>query len=219
MKARKNGDNGLRFLVLGIRHFENGEHHWLAPEDMEEAKAFGESGSVTELPDYRKPIFSSMKDAENYATSLAHGECTLAQWECRRPTWYVVEEWVYVDMMDKERYSYPREAEAWSDAKVADFERECDCEDIACLAVWNSDDDEERTSEKTLAIVYRLNLLTGLDAWLDAESGGDVIAIAVGGQNKECVADYIECVEGFPKDSLEWVKSDESVNTAWYRVK
>lgn len=61
--------NNKGFVVLGIRRFINGEHHWLAPCDIKEARAFGEQGEVTELEGYEKPVFETMIDAEHYAMS------------------------------------------------------------------------------------------------------------------------------------------------------
>lgn len=204
------------FVVMGVRHFENGEHHWLAPCDIEEARAFGNEGEVTELEGYEKPVFESMTDAEHYAMSLAHGEYTLAQWEKGRPTWYVVDVDTYLAIVERDNYSLPNEAEAWSDAKVADFERECDCEDIVNLALWDSETDEERNQQNILDVARYIDNIEGLSAWVD----GDRIAISpTGTMNKEAVADYIESVEGFPSDEVRWVVSDESVNTAWYEVK
>lgn len=201
------------FVVLGIRHFINGEHHWLAPIDIEEARAFGEQGEVTELEGYEKPVFESMTDAEHYAMSLAHGEYTLAQWEARRPTWYVVEVDTYLEIVNKDNYSLPTEAEKWSDAKVADFERECDCEDIENLALWDSESDVERIP--LFVVARRIDNIEGLSAWVD----GDRIAVSpTGRMNKEAVEDYIESVEGFPCDEVRWFSSDDSVNIAWYEV-
>lgn len=208
--------NETGFVVMGVRFFCNEEHHWIAPSDIEEAKAFGDKGDVRELEGYGKPVFESMTDAEHYAMSLTYGEYTLAQYETKRPTWYVVEEWVYVDIVDKDRYSYPSDAEAWSDAKVADFERECDCEDIVNLAVWDSENDEERVSETVLKVITEINGIDGLAAWVE---DGRVAVSPTKTMNKEAVADYIEGVSGFPHGKVKWVKSDESVNTAWYEVK
>ena len=204
------------FVVMGVRDFCNGEHHWLAPSDIEEARAFGEQGEVTELEGYEKPVFESMTDAEHYAMSLAHGEYTLAQWETGRPTWYVVDVDTYLAIVERDEYSLPNEAESWSDAKVADFERECDCEDIVNLALWDSETDKEKIPQKTLDVARHIDNIEGLSAWVD----GDRIAVSpTGMMNKEAVADYIESVEGFPSDEVRWVASDESVNTAWYEVK
>ena len=204
------------FVVIGVRHFENGEHHWIAPCDIEEAKAFGECGKVVELEAYEKPVFESMTDSEHFAMSLAHGKRTLEQWEAKRPTWYVVEVDTYLAIVERGEYSLPLEAEEWSDAKVADFERECDCEDIVNLALWDSETEEERMPQKILDIARHIDNIEGLSAWID----GDRIAVSpTGRMNKEAVADYIESVEGFPNDEVRWVVSDESVNTAWYEVK
>ena len=103
-----------------------------------------------------------------------------------------------------------------SAAKVEDFERECDCEDIVNLALWDSETDEERTPQKILDIARHIDNIEGLSAWVD----GDRIAVSpTVTMNKEAVADYIESVAGFPSDEVRWVVSDESVNTAWYEVK
>ena len=204
------------FVVMGVRDFCNGKHHWIAPCDIQEAWAFGEQGEVTELEGYGKPVFSSMKDAENYAMSLAHGEYTLAQWEAGRPTWYVVEVNTYLAIVERDEYSLPKEAELWGDAKVADYEIECDCEDIVNLAVWDSASDEERVSESLLKVMAEINGIEDLAAWVE---DGMVAVSPTKPMNKEAVADYIEGVIGFPNGKVAWVKSDESENTAWYEVK
>ena len=204
------------FVVMGVRDFCNGEHHWIAPSDIEEARAFGDKGEVTELEGYGKPVFESMTDAEHYAMSLAHGEYTLAQWESGRPTWYLVDVDTYLAIVEMNNYNLPKEAELWGNAKVADFERECDCEDIKNLAVWDSENDEERVSETVLKVITEINGIDGLTAWVE---DGKVAVSPTKTMNKEAVADYIEGVSGFPHGKVKWVKSDESVNTAWYEVK
>lgn len=208
--------NNKGFVVLGIRHFINGEHHWIAPCDIEEARAFGEQGEVTELEGYEKPVFESMTDAEHYAMSLAHGEYTLAQWETGRPTWYVVDVDSYLAIVERDEYACPKGCESWSDAKAADFERECDCEDIVNLSLWDSESDEERGSESVQKVIAEINGIDGLTAWLE---NGMVAVSPTKPMNKEAVADYIEGVSGFPYGKVTWVKSDESVNIAWYEVK
>ena len=203
------------FVVMGVRDFCNGEHHWLAPEGMDEARGCAE-GEVVELEGYGKPVFANMKDAERFAMSLAHGEWRLAQWETGRPTWYVVDVDSYLAIVERDEYAWPEECESWSDAKAADFERECDCEDIVNLALWDSETDEERMPQKILDVARHIDNIEGLSAWIVE----DRIAVSpTGMMNKEAVADYIESVEGFPSDEVRWVDSDESVNTAWYEVK
>ena len=203
------------FVVMGVRDFCNGEHHWLAPEGMDEAMGCAE-GEVIELEGYGKPVFANMKDAERFAMSLAHGEWRLAQWETGRPTWYVVDVDSYLAIVERDEYSLPKEAELWGDAKVADFERVCDCDDIVNLALWDSETDEERKPQKILDVARHIDNIEGLSAWIVE----DRIAVSpTGKMNKEAVADYIESVEGFPSDEVRWVDSDESVNTAWYEVK
>lgn len=137
------------YVVVGVRHFANGEHHWVAPKYDEEAVGCADEGEVTEMGTHRKPVFSSLADAERYAMSFAHGECTLAQWETRRPTWYVVEAQAFVAVAERAEYILPSGAEEWGDAKWDDYVRECDCEDIKGYALWDSDTDEERRPEKT----------------------------------------------------------------------
>ena len=206
-------NTNIGFVVMGVRHFMNGEHHWIAPSA--DADGFAHDGKVTEN-DYYKPVFESMKDAENYAMSFLRDEYTLAEYEERRPTMYVLEEPAYRAIVERDNYSLPKEAEAWSDAKVSDFEWETDCEDIKNLAIWDSDSDEERVGERILEIARHIDYIEGLSAWVDC----DRIAVSpTMPMNKESVADFIESVEGFPYDEVRWVASDESANIAWYKVR
>ena len=208
----------LRFVVVGIRHFENGEHHWMVARE-EDAEAFAENGNVVRNTDrlVDTPAFTSLKDAENYAMSIVHGEIALAQWETRRPTMYILEESQFVSLVEKEDYAWPKDAENWNDAKAADFERECDCEDIRNLAVWDSDSDEEKVSEKVLKMEEFIGrTMKNVFTWVE---NGLVAIHYEGKQNKECCADFIEGLKGFPKGKLEWVKSDEFNGIAYYEVK
>lgn len=172
-----------RFVVMGIRHFENGEHHWIAHNVSIDALAFAEEGKV-EANDYYKPVFTSLADAERFAMSIVHGEYALAQWETRRPTMYIVEEETYIAIVEKDSYSLPKEAEEWSDAKMADFERECDCEDIANLAVWDSETDDERFTEAAMLVARELNSISGMRAWITPEG-------LVGVEDKENTTDGV----------------------------
>lgn len=214
-RRRHKMDSKAGYVVMGIRHFMNGEHHWITPERMDEAMGCAE-GEVIELEGYGKPVFANMKDAERFAMSLAHGEWRLAQWESGRPTWYVVDVDSYLFLVEKDSYALPEESESWSDAKMADFERECDCEDIVNLALWDSVSDEDRVSESVLKVMVEINGIDGLAAWVE---DGMVAVSPTKPMNKEAVADCIESVEGFPSDEVRWVASDETVNTAWYEVK
>lgn len=219
--SNENKKEELGFVVVAVRHFSNGEHHWFAPdakevEDWIEAEAFTEEGKVRRN-EYYKPVFTSMADAERYAMSKRHGEWTLAQWEEKRPTFYLLEESAFVSIVEKDDYSLPKGAESWSDAKAADFERECDCEDIEFLSLWDSESDEERINEKTAKVIDEINKgMEGVDAWYD---DGYVLLHYSKGQNKEACADFIEGMEGFPRGKLEWVKSEEADGVAYYRVK
>ena len=205
------------FVVMGVRDFCNGEHHWLAPSDIEEARAFGEQGEVTELEGYEKPVFESMTDAEHYAMSLAHGEYTLAQWETGRPTWYVVDVDTYLAIVERDNYSLPKEAELWGDAKAADFERECDCEDIVNLALWDSETDKEKIGERTLSAARELDYIDGMSSWV-VEDGE--IAVTDGELTIEGIRDFVDNVfrEGtLGCNSIEFDRSEGK--TAYFKVK
>ena len=178
VKTTKEGDKKMkkregRFMVVAVRHFINDEHHWLAPE-AEDASAFGENGSVTKNA-YDKPVFGSMADAERWAMSLSHGEWALSQWEEKRPTFYVVDEEVFLEVVEKDSYAYPPEAEGWSDAKTADYERECDCEDFVNCAFWDSDSDCERNDEAAIVLAREIDGVDGMDAWVTCD---DEIAVS-----------------------------------------
>jgi len=205
-----------RYMVVAIRHFSNGEHHWMAPiagmKYGDEPFAFG---AVCENG-YGKPSFDDLHNAENWAMSMLNGEWALAQWEETRPTFVVVDEKVYVETVERDSYPLPDEAEAWSDAKVADFERECDCNGFKEAALWDSDTDEERGEGKIIAAVEEINAVAGLSAWTEDDG---LIAVEKHGEKKEAVADAIEAMEGFPREELEWVSSDEASNIAYFRVK
>lgn len=116
-------------------------------------------------------------------------------------------------VVERDNYAWPKECESWSDAKAADFERECDCEDIENLALWDSETDVERIP--LLVVARRIDNIKELDAWVD----GDRIAVSPRGLQKGVLEDYIESVEGFPCDEVRWVSSDDSVNTAWYEIR
>ena len=204
------------YVVMGVRDFCNGEHHWLAPEDMAEARGCAE-GEVIELEGYGKPVFAAMKDAERFAMSLAHGEYTLAQWESGRPTWYVVDSDTYLAIVERDNYSLPNEAESWSDAKVADFERECDCEDIVNLAFWDSETDEEEIGESTLSAARELDFFDGMSSWV-VEDGE--IAVTDDELSIEGIRDLVDVVfsEGaLGCNSIEFDRNEGK--TAYFKVK
>lgn len=204
------------FVVMGVRDFCNGEHHWLAPEGMDEAMGCAE-GEVIELEGYRKPVFANMEDAERFAMSLAHGEYTLAQWESGRPTWYVVEVDTYLAIVEKDNYNLPKEAEMWGDAKVADFERECDCADIVNLALWDSESDEERISEKTQSAARELNGIDGMDSWV-VEDGK--IAVIDEEYTIEGIRDFVDNMFHEGNLGCESIEFDRSVGeVAYFNVK
>lgn len=205
------------FVVMGVRHFENGEHHWIAPCDIEEAKAFGECGKVVELEAYEKPVFESMTDAEHFAMRLAHGEYTLEQWESGRPTWYVVEVDTYLAIVERDEYSLPLEAEEWSDAKVADYERECDCEDIVNLALWDSETDEEKIGERTLSAARELDNIKWMSSWVIEEGK---IAVTDEGLTIEGIRDFVDKLfraGTLGCNSIEFDRSEGK--TAYFKVK
>ena len=215
--SKMSKQNNKGFVVMGVRHFMNGEHHWLTPWDTEEAYGFGTEGSVREHETYGKPVFESMTDAEHYAMSLAHGEYTLAQWERKRPTWYIVEVDTYLAIVEKDDYPLPKEAELWSNAKVADFERECDCEDIVNLALWDSESDKERISEKTQYAACILNGMKGMSSWV-VEDGE--IAVTDEEWTIEGIRDFVDNMfrEGILGcESIEFDRSEG--DTAYFKVK
>lgn len=204
------------YVVMGVRHFENGEHHWIAPEGAD-AEAFGELGEVTELEGYCKPLFKNLKDAENYAMSLAHGECRLASWEKKRPTYHVVEADTYLAIVNKDSYALPDDAEEWSDAKMADFERETDCEDIEALSLWDSDSDEEHPEMVTALVTRALNSIDGMSAW-------EVLAGVIAVKDREYTIDGIrDFVDNYFREGalgcadIEFSHSDG--DTAYFVVK
>ena len=204
------------FVVMGVRDFCNGEHHWLAPEGMDEAMGCAE-GEVIELEGYGKPVFANMKDAERFAMSLAHGEYTLAQWETGRPTWYVVDVDTYLAIVERDEYAWPEECESWSDAKAADFERECDCEDIVNLALWDSETDEEKIGERTLSAARELDYIDGMSSWV-VEDGE--IAVTDCELTIEGIRDFVDNVfrEGtLGCNSIEFDRSEGK--TAYFKVK
>ena len=205
------------YVIMGVRDFINGGHDWIAPCDIEEARAFGDEGDVTVLEGYEKPVFESMTDAEHYAMSLAHGEYTLAQWESGRPTWYVVDVGSYLFIVEKDDYPLPKEAELWSDAKVTDFELECDCEDIENLAFWDSKSDEERIGEKTQSAARELDRIDGMDSWV-VEDGK--IAVKDVEYTIEGIRDFVDNMfrEGnLGCESIEFDRSEGDV--AYFNVK
>ena len=198
-----------RYIVVAIRHFINGEHHWFAPEAGmpygDDPVAFGAFGENR----YSKPLFSTVKSAEDYAMSLRHGEWVLAQWEDRRPTFVVVEDEVYLKVMESDSAPFPAESEGWTDAEAADYERTCDCDEFMTNRIWDSDSDEVCLDY----FVRRVNAINGLSAWI--EDG--YVCVEKPGECKEAVADAIEATEGFPR-ALKFVKSDESANLAWFDI-
>ena len=138
---------GGEFVVVAVRHFMNGEHHWLAPEAgmeyVDDPFAFGENGEVFGNY-YGKPVFEALKDAEDWAMSLMRGGWALAEFEARRPTFLVVEEKTFIEVMTSEdSIALPKEAEYWSDAKMDDYERELDIRKFEENKLWDSDSDEE----------------------------------------------------------------------------
>lgn len=210
-----------RFVVLGIRHFENGEHHWLVAT-RGDAEAFAEEGKVVRDKGWLgdPPAFTSLMDAERYAMSFAHAEYTLAQWEVRRPTLYVVELDAYFDILAQVNYAYPDEAESWSDAKEADFERECDCEDIANLAVWDSDTDKERFGEGALGFARAMNAIDGIHAWVSVETGSDIVAVLDRDNTIEGLRDFVDNYSrelDLKVKSVEFLYAKDGV--AYYTVK
>lgn len=138
---------GGGFVVVAVRHFMNGKHHWIAPEAgmeyVDDPFAFGENGEVWSNY-YGKPVFEALKDAEDWAMSLRRGEWALAEFEDRRPTFLVVEEKTFIEVMTSEgSIALPKEAEYWSDAKMDDYERELDIRKFEENKLWDSDSDEE----------------------------------------------------------------------------
>lgn len=216
----KKNDN-KKFMVVAIRHFSNGEHHWLAPEGAmpygDDPVAFGAEG----VNAYGKPWFNTVKEAEDYAMSLRHGEWALAQWEERRPTFVVVEDCVFCAVMERDNYPWPDDCEEWNDAKAADFERECDIDEFLRNAVWDSDTDEEYVSkaevEKIKKVVSELKPLEAqeLFAWRE----GEHLAVYKESKGKKSIVKAIESVKGFPREKLEVVEVDEPENTVHYKVK
>ena len=67
-------------------------------------------------------------------------------------------------------------------------------------------------------VIREINHVPTLIAYGDDDG---LIAVEYNGpnRNKEAVADMIEATEGFPFRKVSWVKSDESNNTAYFRVK
>lgn len=221
--SNQKSNNRHGFVVMGVRHFINGEHHWIAPDAGDEdtrmeAEAFGEDGEVW-VNDYYKPVFSSMADAARYAMCKANDECHLAQWEARRPTYYIVDESSYVAIVEKDSYSYPEEAEEWSDAKTADFERECDCEDIEHLAYWDSDNGEDRLSEGVVKTAWAIDDMKGMRAWITPLEG--YVSVEGKGLTANGVREFVE--EKMRDGTLGWCETIELVrsegDTATFFVK
>jgi len=198
-----------KYVVVAIRHFINGEHHWMAPEGAmpygDDPVAFGADG----VNDYGKPLFNTVKEAEDYASSLRHGEWALAQWEERRPTFVVVEDAVFGQVEEQDAYPWPDDCEEWNDAKGADFERACDCNEFMRNRIWDSDADEEFIGY----YIGKVNEIPGLAAWMD----DGYVCVEKSGEKKQAVADAIEEMPGFPR-ALKFVRSDESSNLAWYDI-
>ena len=198
-----------KYIVVAIRHFINGEHHWMAPEgDMpygDSPSAFGARGTNV----FGKPLFDTLTSAEDWAMSLRNGEWALAQWEEKRPTFVVLENDKFCEIMWNDAYPCPDDCEGWNDAQSADFERACDCNEFMRNRIWDSDADEECIAY----YVAKVNALSGLSAWID----NGYVCVQKHGERKEAVADAIEATEGFPR-ALKFVRSDESSNLAWYDI-
>ena len=204
-----------RFVVVAIRHFENGEHHWFAPDgrgDFEDdPKAFG--GSDT-LNDCGKPLFTKVDDAANWAMAMVHGAWRLDQWEFKRPTFVIItdDEWTKL-ILDSE-YTYPKGSEEWSDEQVADWERADDIRWMMRVCQWDSDSDCEHPN----SFVRRVNDCEGLTAWL--EDNG-TIAVHYHGEVKDedNLPTLIALTDGFPLE-LQWTgePSDYAHQIAWFKV-
>ena len=198
-----------KYIVVAIRHFINGEHHWMAPEgDMpygDSPAAFGARG----INVFGKPLFDKVKSAEDWAMSLRNGEWARAQWEEKRPTFVVLENDKFCEIMWNDAYPWPENCEGWNDAQSADFERACDCNEFMRHRIWDSDADEEFIGY----YVTKVNAINGLSAWI--EDG--YVCVEKHGERKEAVADAIEATDGFPR-ALKFVKSDESANLAWFDI-
>ena len=150
---RKKPETAAKFAVVGIRRFVNGEHHWMAPCELhDDPNAFGSTG----VDEYDKPVFESLKDAEDWAAALAVGEWELAAFERGRPKFLVVKDSILVETIERDSYQYPEEAEKWSDTKAADFERQVDCEFLLGNALWDSDSDEESDLARELGYAAEL---------------------------------------------------------------
>lgn len=203
------------FVVVGIRHFENGEHHWFAPDGSgeyeDDPKAFGAEEEYLEY----KPVFAKLDDAENWAMSMYHGAWELASWEYKRPTFVVItdDEWEKL-VLDSE-YTYPEGSEEWSDEQVADWERADDIRWMMRVCQWDSDSDCERPN----SYVRRVNDCAGLTAWLEDDG---TIAVHYHGEvkQKDSLPTMIMEADGFPAD-LQWngEPSDYTQQIAWFKVK
>lgn len=198
-----------KYVVVAIRHFINGEHHWMAPEgDMpygDSPSAFGARG----INLFGKPLFATVKSAEDWAMSLRNGEWALAQHEDKRPTFVVVENDKFSEIMWKDAYPWPDDCEEWNDAQAADFERACDCDEFIRNRIWDSDADEEFCGY----YIGKVNEIPGLSAWID----DGYVCVQKHDEHRQAVADAIEEMPGFPR-ALKFVRSDESSNLAWYDI-
>ena len=204
-----------KFVVVAIRHFENGEHHWFAPDGTEkyedDPRAFG---AEYRLGYCDKPLFTKVDDAANWAMAMVHGAWELEQWEFKRPTFVVItdDEWMKL-ILDSE-YTYPKGSEEWSDEQVADWERADDIRWMMRVCQWDSDSDCEHPN----SFVRRVNDCEGLTAWL--EDNG-TIAVYYHGEVKpeDNLPTVITEVEGFPLE-LQWSgePSDYIQQIAWFKV-
>lgn len=220
-KANKAADtqNEGRFVVVAVRHFENGEHHWFAPSgkgDYEDSPyAFGEVLGL-DCATGEKPVFGMLKDAVNWAMSMVHGEWALAQWEYKRPTFIVITEEEWCKMIEDPEYTYPEHSEEWSDEQASDWERADDINWMMRICQWDSDSD----SEHVVAYVRKVNDCEGLSAW---EGNDGLVAVHYEGKLKEgeTLVDEIFGLYGareFPKVLKYAGKSDKVHNIAWFKV-
>lgn len=210
-----------RFVVVAIRHFENGEHHWFAPEGTTEyeddPKAFGAVG----VSDYYKPVFEKLDDAVNWAMSMVHGMWALAQWEYKRPTFVVITEDEWEKMVEDPEYTYPAGSEEWTDAQVDDWERADDIRWMMRVCQWDSESDCEHAN----SYVRRVNDIEGLTAWLEDDGtiavhyDGDLLGEEMKEQDGLPSA-IIESSGNFPAELMWDVSkgSDYVQNIAWFKV-
>ena len=208
-----NEQTETKFMVAGIRHFANGEHHWFAPDgtgDFEDdPKAFGASDTLNYCG---KPLFERLYDAVNWAMAMVHGAWGLAQWESRRPTFIVIMQDAWTKLIEDPVYNYPKGSEEWSDEHVADWERADDIRWMMTVRQWDSDSDCEHPN----SFVRRVNECEGLKAWLEDDG---TIAVQFHGEVKDedHLPTMITGVEGFPPE-LQWSGEPSDHNIAWFKV-